>query len=206
MDRLEDGSIDPDVSRLQPLLSLGINMNIKEHSVGSFRERLEELERGILTLNYLGQPAPERKQTKKLKSSTEKVADYYEQLAPRKASNPGNPMQGLSNVTGAAGNPMQGASSSTSRTSVFIKKKKIFRSKDMIHLNNVPDTCDDVAFYKFLHQAQLDSRYCIDDKDVLGASVDQLSETGGKNMHIEVGDEVEDRLIFITSLGFRGRK
>ena len=218
-----EDEIDEDEERHRPLLDLGIPMDFKAHGVDNFKAQLEELERGVLMLNHLGKSPPpspsklrRRKETmirnkQKRESKIEKVAESSPSPSP---SSPPSSSSSSSPAT-LHSNKQQSASSvvsmldrqnSKKKKSVIVKSPSSpssptrvsrVRAEESLNVN----VNDDAAFEKFLKQAQLDSRYCLDDKDVLEKKRDEVIKGGSESGVIVDQDEM-----LMWSQGVMGRR
>ena len=212
-----EDEIDEDEERHRPLLDLGIPMDFKAHGVDNFKAQLEELERGVLMLNHLGKSPPQspsklrrRKETmirnkKKRESKIEKVAESSPSSPPSSSSSSSSPSSSSSSSPATLhSNKQQSASSvismldrqnSKKKKSVIVKSPSSpssptrvsrVRAEESLNVN----VNDDAAFEKFLKQAQLDSRYCLDDKDVLEKKRDEVIKDGKESGIIIDQDEM----------------
>ena len=218
-----EDEIDEDEERHRPLLDLGIPMDFKAHGVDNFKAQLEELERGVLMLNHLGKSPPpspsklrRRKETmirnkQKRESKIEKVAESSPSPSP---SSPPSSSSSSSPAT-LHSNKQQSASSvvsmldrqnSKKKKSVIVKSPSSpssptrvsrVRAEESLNVN----VNDDAVIEKFLKQAQLDSRYCLDDKDVLEKKRDEVIKGGSESGVIVDQDEM-----LMWSQGVMGRR
>ena len=212
----DDDDFDPDVERHRPLLEMGIPMDTKSHSVGSFVDRLNELERSILTLDYLGKPLPthltksskpfkktkENKTTSKSKISNlnPKVNDYYKQLAPTRKpikDDDDDDAEEKSKTSKIMSPPRSRSLSPSHKTNKKNRRKKKNNSPEV-------DVTNDAEFNTFVEQAAMESRYCIEDDDILQVSVaSKILEGRAPSVVIEE----DERLMFDQGvMGLRRRK